>query len=87
MLGVRRLKNLIAVLRSCWELIVVFAPGDGGNLLRYRYYRRRLRAMGQNVVIESGAQLVNPEYISIGDNCWIDKGCTLRCAVPRWERT
>jgi acetyltransferase-like isoleucine patch superfamily enzyme len=78
----RKFANAVAVVRSIRELVVVFAPGPGGNLLRVRFYRRRLRALGDNVVIELGAQFVNPEYISIGDNCWIDKYVVLMAGPP-----
>jgi acetyltransferase-like isoleucine patch superfamily enzyme len=78
----RKIRNLRAVLWSFWELVVVFAPGHGGNLLRSRFYRRRLSGLGRDVVIDVGVQFVNPEHITIGDGCWIDKYALLMAGPP-----
>ncbi|MDQ2913770.1 MAG: acyltransferase [Chloroflexota bacterium] len=63
-------------------MVVVYLPGRVGNQLRFRYYRTRLRFLGSDVRIDAGAQLVNPEYISIGDNCWIDRYVLLIAGPP-----
>ncbi len=49
-------------------------PGRTGHRVRYLYWRRRLKSLGKNVKIEVGVYLNNPGFISIDDNCWIDRG-------------
>lgn len=44
-----------------------------GVSLRRLYYKRRLKACGRNLCIDCGVFLVNPRYISLGDNVVIDK--------------
>lgn len=55
------------------QLIILYLPGSSGYALRYRYWQRRLRFLGTNVRIEPGVHFQNPNYISIGDDCWIDR--------------
>ena len=65
------------------EMAIVYLPGPVGAYLRQRHYRGRLRHLGRDVQIEVGVQLVNPEWISIGDNCWIDRYAVLLGGPPR----
>ena len=44
---------------------------------RVEYYAPKLRHMGKNVRIGTGVKLVNPEYISIGDNVVIMDDVTI----------
>lgn len=64
-----------------WPLTTM--PGRTGNSLRRAYYKRRLASMGSGVTIDVGAQLINPEYISLGDRCWIDKYTVLLAGPAR----
>ncbi len=73
-------RSLLTGLR---ELVVVYLPGPLGAHLRQRHYRGRLRHLGRDVQIEVGVQLVNPEWISIGDDCWIDRYAVLLGGPPR----
>lgn len=45
--------------------------------LRVEYYTSKLKRMGKNVRIGRNVKIVNPQYISIGDNVSIDDDCTL----------
>lgn len=45
--------------------------------LRLRYYRERLRHMGEKVHIGVGVRMISPESISIGDNVHIGDNCVL----------
>jgi acetyltransferase-like isoleucine patch superfamily enzyme len=78
----RKLRLALKVLRSPLDLLVVYLPGPGGELVRARYYRGRLRHLGADVRIEVGVHFVNPEHISIGDNCWIDKYVIMLAGPP-----
>jgi len=67
------------------EMLVIYLPGAGGEVLRSRYYRRRLAFLGRNVKIEVGVHFVNPGWIRIGDNCWIDKYVIVLAGPPSCE--
>ncbi len=57
--------------------IVEHWPGQAGNLIRYQYYRRKLKHLGKGAVIDFGVHIVNPSKISIGDMTHIDRHVTL----------
>ena len=65
---------------------VLWMAGSIGNRLRYLYYRRKLKYLGRGAVIDVGAQIVNPAYVSIGDNAWIDKFVVLIAGEPMGGR-
>jgi len=44
---------------------------------RVEYYRGLLRHMGENVMIGCGVRIINPQYVSLGDNVQIHDRCTL----------
>ena len=68
-----------------WMLISHY-PGGFGILLRYWYMKRSLKFLGKNVIIDTGVYFQNPEFISIGDNCWIDKNAILLAGRDRSNR-
>ena len=45
--------------------------------LRVAYYKTKFKAMGENVKIGHGVKIVNPQYISLGDNVSIEDNVTL----------
>lgn len=67
-------------------LPIFYLPGPLGFKLRYRYYKKRLKYLGKNVQIDIGVYIQNPEYVSIGDNTWIDKYVILLAGPPRGNR-
>jgi acetyltransferase-like isoleucine patch superfamily enzyme len=71
-------KSVVAPL----QMLVIYLPGPGGEVLRYRYYKRRLARLGRNVRIEVGVHFVSPSHIAIGDNCWIDKYVIVLAGPP-----
>lgn len=52
-------------------MVVRHLPGEVGNALRHRYWRRRLGGLGERTRIDEGVHFVNPEHIYIGSGCWI----------------
>ena len=54
------------------EASVTNIPGGLGRTIRRAYWRRRLKHMGVGVHIDIGVRIINPQYVSIGDNAWID---------------
>ncbi|MCZ7568485.1 MAG: acyltransferase [Ardenticatenaceae bacterium] len=67
------LNTLLQILFQLLLLPIWYLPGHAGNALRYHYYKHKLKHLGQNVMIDVGVQIQNPQYISIGDNTWIDR--------------
>ena len=64
--------------RCCRSLLggdlqtVTYCPGERGNRLRYRYYKKRLKFLGAGAVIDEGARIINPSYVSIGEKTHVD---------------
>jgi acetyltransferase-like isoleucine patch superfamily enzyme len=52
-------------------------PGSVGYKLRWLYYRRRLKYLGNNVRISPGVRLIGHKHISIGDDTDINFGCMI----------
>ena len=42
--------------------------------LRVQYYRTKFKSMGENVTIGKGVNIVNPEYVSVGNDVQICYG-------------
>lgn len=70
------------VLRDIYGMFITYTPGRTGIIVRRQYYKRRLKYMGENVRIEPCVFFQHPEFISIGNNCWIDKGVILLAGKP-----
>jgi acetyltransferase-like isoleucine patch superfamily enzyme len=51
--------------------------GSLGVYLRRAFYHRYLYECGKRVVIDTGVSLVGPEWISLGDDVWIDKNVVI----------
>ncbi len=60
--------------RGLRELVITYMPGEAGYNLRRKFWRKRLKFLGKNVRIDPGAYFENPEYISLDDNAWVDRG-------------
>lgn len=63
---------LQSILFSIIEAIITNIPGGLGRRLRRIYYSRRLAEMGQGVIFDCGVRIINPGWVSIGSNTWID---------------
>lgn len=61
-------------------------PGGLGITLRYWYMKRKLKFLGKNVIIDTGVYFQNPELISIGDSCWIDKNSIILAGLDQSSR-
>jgi acetyltransferase-like isoleucine patch superfamily enzyme len=69
---------MINLLKSLVLLVIVYAPGIAGQRLRYSYYKRKLRACGNNVRFGVGVIIDGAEMISIGDDVEIDEYCIIK---------
>ncbi len=70
-------RKLISAAADIWLGIIQNMPGPVGYRLRYRYWRRRLKHLGSGTRIDCGVYLQSPHCISIGANCWIDRGAMI----------
>jgi galactoside O-acetyltransferase len=70
-LGVR------AIFRDPFMYIIKNYPGAIGIKMREIYYRKKLKAMGQSVIIDEGVRIEGPQNISISDFVWVDKNVRL----------
>jgi len=52
-------------------------PSEYAAKVRLDYYKSKLKHMGENVRIGMGVKIVNPGFISLGDNVRIADHCTL----------
>ena len=52
-------------------------PTEYGHEVRKEYYAGKLKSMGENVKIGTGVKIINPEYVSIGDNVTIYDDVTI----------
>lgn len=52
--------------------LICNVPGGIGRTLRRLHYKRRLGSMGKGVIIDCGVRILNPQWVHIGDNTWID---------------
>ena len=63
--------------------LVTYWPGSLGFRMRYFYYKRRLKFLGRNVKIDTGVYFQNPQFISISENCWIDKNVVIFKSITK----
>ena len=68
-----KMKLLLSSFSALLQMVISYLPGGLGDALRYRYWRKRLKNLGKGVRIDVGVYFQNPEFISIDDNCWIDR--------------
>jgi acetyltransferase-like isoleucine patch superfamily enzyme len=81
--GIRKLVKLPQDLRL---MVISQLPGPIGYALRYRYWKTRLKHLGNGVIIEPGVYFQNPKHISIGDCCWIDRGVIVLAGIDTSSR-
>jgi acetyltransferase-like isoleucine patch superfamily enzyme len=67
-----------------WVILfpVQYVPGTAGDRLRRLIWRFFLGGMGKRVHIDIGVQFVNPRFIFVGDDTWIDKYAILIAGPP-----
>lgn len=77
------LSKLRSACLSLLEAMIISVPGQLGRALRLRFWRSRLRYMGDGVQIDVGVRIVNPQFVSIDDNTWIDNYVIILAGPPR----
>jgi acetyltransferase-like isoleucine patch superfamily enzyme len=79
---VRSFSRVLAGFRDALSSPIFYMQGPLGITLRYNYYKKRMQHLGKNVVFDVGVHIANPEFVSIGDNSWIDKYVILLAGPP-----
>jgi len=67
---------------SFYKTVFMHDDSDYAAQLRVAYYKTTLKAMGENVKIGRGVKIVNPQYVSLGDNVNIGDDVTLIARGP-----
>lgn len=80
-----KIKQCISFFDEIYRSFIRWLDSDNGRRLRYSYYKKRLHFLGENVIIETGVFIIGAEYISIGDNSYIDKNCILVGCSPDFD--
>lgn len=82
----RIIKLVISFPGAVWLGFITGLPGECGSGLRYSYWKRRLKTIGKGVRIDCGVYFQNPQYISVGDNTWIDRNVIILAGLDRSQR-
>jgi acetyltransferase-like isoleucine patch superfamily enzyme len=69
------IKSVLREIVDFIEFILRDFPGKTGCLLRWGYYKCRMKHLGRKVIIESGCRFSGCKYISIGEKSTITYGC------------
>lgn len=65
------------LIHSLIESVIRNISGGLGNRIRVFYYSKRFKECGEGLRIGLGVVLRGPEFMSFGDNVWIDDYCIL----------
>ncbi len=68
---------------SFYKTVFMNDDSEYAAKLRVEYYRTKFKSMGENVTIGKGVNIINPQYITVGNDVQISDGCTL---VARGEK-
>jgi acetyltransferase-like isoleucine patch superfamily enzyme len=83
---ISRIAAIFDIIKNIILMMVTFIPGDMGVRVRYRFWKKRLKYLGQNVRIEIGVDFQHPEFIHIEDDCLIDKYVTIIGGIDKSTR-
>ena len=67
---------------AAYKAIIMNTDSEEASELRNKYYATQFKSMGKDVKIGVGVKIVNPQFISIGDDVWIDDHVTLIARGP-----
>jgi len=79
-------RKLLSAVADIWLGMIQNMPGPVGYRLRYRYWRGRLKHLGPGTRINCGVYFQSPRWISIGTNCWIDRGVMILAGPDETSR-
>ena len=62
---------------SFYKTVILHDRSDYAAAVRLAYYSKTLKHLGKNVKIGAGVKIVNPQFVSLGDNVTISDDVTL----------
>ena len=62
---------------SFYKTVILHDTSDYAAAVRLAYYSKTLKYMGKNVKIGAGVKIVNPQFVSLGDNVTLSDDVTL----------
>ena len=62
---------------SFYKTVFMNDDSEYAEKLRLEYYKTKFKSMGENVTIGKGVKIVNPEFITVGNNVQISDDVTL----------
>ena len=62
---------------SFYKTVILHDRSDYAAAVRLAYYSKTLKHLGRNVKIGAGVKIINPQYVSLGDNVTICDDVTL----------
>jgi acetyltransferase-like isoleucine patch superfamily enzyme len=83
---IKRIKILLEFPINIWNQFVSYLPGNIGFKLRYRFWKNRLKFLGKDVKIDIGVYFQNPQFISIDEQSWIDRGVIILAGADKSNR-
>lgn len=83
---INNIKIVLYFPMDVWQMFIGYLPGAIGFKLRYRFWKRRLKFLGKNVKIDVGIYFQNPQFISIDDDCWIDRSVIILAGADSTNR-
>ena len=83
---INKIKVVLHFPVDVWKMFISYLPGPIGFKLRYRFWKNHLKFLGKNVKIDVGVYFQNPQFISIDDNCWIDRNVAILAGLDNSNR-
>ena len=77
-----KLKTILHSPIDVWQMFVTYYPRPIGDVLRRAFWKNRLKYLGENARIDVGVYFQNPEYITLDDQCWIDRNVVILAGPP-----
>jgi acetyltransferase-like isoleucine patch superfamily enzyme len=78
----KKLSMILKFPADVWQMFVTGLPGPVGVALRRAFWKRRLKFLGERVLIGTGVIFQNPGHITLDDHCWIDRNVTIFAGPP-----
>lgn len=60
-------------IKNFLKLILIYMPGKAGFSLRRQYYKKRMKSLGKNFIVDIGVNIEGCKFIEIGNNVRIDR--------------
>lgn len=83
---INKIKMILRFPIDILQMFINYLPGAIGFKLRHIFWKNHLKLLGKNVRIDVGVYFQNPQFISIDDNCWIDKNVIILAGLDKSER-